>query len=145
MDLVLRLFGYRRMWVCEWGMYRSRYDGIDRQMGRPIHKDLGCAPPWAVSKIIPLSSLVKDYPDYADTFNEEYQQFENRKMIFKVLNAALTIASLLVAVAVTGALAFLKQEVINILLFMAGLLVAAIVIPIRVSEINELLKRLKGS
>ncbi|SPA44649.1 hypothetical protein [Cupriavidus taiwanensis] len=44
---ILRQFGYRVVYVSEWGEHDSRYDGIDRAMGRPIHKGMSVAPPWA--------------------------------------------------------------------------------------------------
>jgi hypothetical protein len=49
---LLRLCGYRIEYVCEWGTYAYRYDGSDYQMGRPIHKDMSVAPPWARRRIV---------------------------------------------------------------------------------------------
>jgi hypothetical protein len=49
---VLAYFGYRVKYVSEWGVHTYRYDGIDRAMGRPIHKDMSVAPPWAKRRIL---------------------------------------------------------------------------------------------
>ena len=51
---ILRLFGYKIEYVCEWGAYAYRYDGIDHTMRRPIHKDMSVAPPWAKRKIVKI-------------------------------------------------------------------------------------------
>jgi hypothetical protein len=50
------LFGYRILYRCEWGEYEYRYDVIDRQMGRPIHKDMSVAPPWAKAVLMKMSA-----------------------------------------------------------------------------------------
>ncbi len=47
-----KLFGYRIVYISEYGTHDSRYDSIDYTMGRPIHKDMGVAPPWAKRKFI---------------------------------------------------------------------------------------------
>ena len=49
---LLGLAGLEIQYVCEWGVYTHRYDSIDRHMGRPIHKDMSVAPPWAKLKIV---------------------------------------------------------------------------------------------
>lgn len=49
---LLEFLGYRVEYVCEWGVYDFRYDGIDRHMCRPIHKDMSVAPPWAKRRIV---------------------------------------------------------------------------------------------
>lgn len=48
---LLSLFGYKIVYVSEFGVHDSRYDSIDEQMGRPIHKDMSVAPPWAKAKL----------------------------------------------------------------------------------------------
>lgn len=52
LDWLLRLLGYQLVYVCEWGVFDSRYDALDRSMGRPIHGHMSTAPPWAKAKII---------------------------------------------------------------------------------------------
>jgi hypothetical protein len=47
---LLRLLGYRIEYVCEWGVYDCRYDGLDWHMGRPIHPGMSVAPPWAARR-----------------------------------------------------------------------------------------------
>lgn len=49
---LLALLGLRIVYVCEWGTYDHRYDGIDHTMSRPIHKDMSVAPPWAKLRIV---------------------------------------------------------------------------------------------
>lgn len=49
---LLSIFGLRIVYVCEWGSYSHRYDGIDRHMGRPIHAGMSVAPPWAKPRIV---------------------------------------------------------------------------------------------
>ena len=51
MRKLLNLLGYEITYVCEWGTYLHRYDGIDRHMCRPIHKKMSVAPPWAKLQI----------------------------------------------------------------------------------------------
>jgi hypothetical protein len=46
------LFGYRIIYVSEFGTHDSRYDSVDYMMGRPIHKDMSVAPPWAKMKLV---------------------------------------------------------------------------------------------
>lgn len=53
-DKLLSVFGFRIVYVCEWGTYDSRYDGVDHAMCRPIRKDMSVAPPWARLKIVRL-------------------------------------------------------------------------------------------
>jgi len=48
---LLKLLGLRIVYVCDWGTYSHRYDGIDRHMGRPIHPSMSVAPPWAKLRI----------------------------------------------------------------------------------------------
>jgi hypothetical protein len=48
---ILALFGLRVVYVSDWGSRSRRYDSIDRQMGRPIHKRMSVAPPWARLRI----------------------------------------------------------------------------------------------
>ena len=52
---LLALFGYRIEYVCEWGVYDYRYDGIDYAMGRPIHPQMSVAPPWAKRRIVAIA------------------------------------------------------------------------------------------
>ena len=47
MDRLLRYLGFTVAYVCDWGVYDSRYDSIDHHCGRPIHKNISVAPPWA--------------------------------------------------------------------------------------------------
>lgn len=49
---ILDFFGFDIIYFCEWGEYTHRYDGIDYTMGRPIHKNMSIAPPWAKIKIV---------------------------------------------------------------------------------------------
>jgi len=51
---ILKLFGYEIKYICEWGIYSHRYDGIDHTMCRPIHKDMSVAPPWAKRIIVKI-------------------------------------------------------------------------------------------
>lgn len=53
---LLARFGYRIEYVSEWGVHAYRYDGIDRAMGRPIHRHMGVAPPWARMRIVKAAS-----------------------------------------------------------------------------------------
>lgn len=46
-ERIARLFGFRCVYVCEWGEYAHRYDYLDHVQTRPIHKDMSVAPPWA--------------------------------------------------------------------------------------------------
>lgn len=55
MRKLLALFGLRIEYICEWGAYAHRYDSIDHHMGRPIHKDMSVAPPWATMRIVRAS------------------------------------------------------------------------------------------
>lgn len=55
----LKLFGYKIVYVSEYGVHDHRYDSIDRHMGRPIHKDMSVAPPWARLTIIKGKSDAK--------------------------------------------------------------------------------------
>ena len=45
------LFGYRIVYVSEFGTHNSRYDSTDYMMGRPIHKNMSVAPLWAKMKL----------------------------------------------------------------------------------------------
>lgn len=49
---LLRLLGYRIEYVSDFGVHSHRYGGIDAHMGRPIHKDMSVAPPWAKLRIV---------------------------------------------------------------------------------------------
>lgn len=53
---LLALLGYRIEYVCDWGVYAHRYDGIDRHMNRPIHQGMSVAPPWAQLRITRISA-----------------------------------------------------------------------------------------
>lgn len=44
---ILALFGFEVVYVSEWGTHDTRYGSLERMMTRPIHKDMGIAPPWA--------------------------------------------------------------------------------------------------
>jgi len=46
------LFGFKVVYVCEWGEYETRYDSLDYHMDRPVHRDMSTAPPWAKMKFI---------------------------------------------------------------------------------------------
>lgn len=48
----LNLFGYDIQYICNWGKYTHRYDTCDYWAGRPIHRDMSVAPPWAKLTII---------------------------------------------------------------------------------------------
>ena len=48
---LLKAIGLQIVYVCEWGTYTRRYDGIDYTMQRPIHSDMSVAPPWAKLRI----------------------------------------------------------------------------------------------
>lgn len=50
--ILLHVLGYRIEYVSEWGVHAYRYDGLDATMGRPIHKDMSVAPPWAKRRIV---------------------------------------------------------------------------------------------
>ncbi|GGC90791.1 hypothetical protein GCM10010994_55730 [Chelatococcus reniformis] len=52
MRWLLGLFGYRIEYGCDWGFYEHRYDAIDFHIGRPIHRDMSVAPPWAKARIV---------------------------------------------------------------------------------------------
>jgi hypothetical protein len=49
---LLALFGLRIVYVCAWGVYSHRYDGLDFHMCRPIHQGMSVAPPWAKLRIV---------------------------------------------------------------------------------------------
>lgn len=49
---LLAFLGYRIEYVSEYGIHSHRYDGTDYAMGRPIHKDMSVAPPWAKRRIV---------------------------------------------------------------------------------------------
>lgn len=49
---ILKLFGYKIMYVCGWGIYSYKYDTVDYWMTRPIHKNMSVAPPWAKMVIV---------------------------------------------------------------------------------------------
>ena len=49
---IFKLFGYKIEYECDWGIYSYRYDGVDFTAGRPIHKDMSVAPPWAKRRIV---------------------------------------------------------------------------------------------
>ena len=51
-EIKLNLFNFKIVYICDWGIYNTRYDTVDYQMSRPIHKNMGTAPPWAKLKII---------------------------------------------------------------------------------------------
>ena len=53
-ERILAWFGYRVVYVSEYGTHDTRYDATDYMMGRPIHKDMSTAPPWARRRIIPV-------------------------------------------------------------------------------------------
>jgi hypothetical protein len=48
---ILALLGLRVVYTSDWGTRLRRYDSIDRHMGRPIHKGMSVAPPWARLRI----------------------------------------------------------------------------------------------
>ncbi len=43
----------------EFGLHEQRYDALDRQMCRPIHKDMRVAPPWARMRIVARGTEAK--------------------------------------------------------------------------------------
>ncbi len=47
MRTVFAWFGWEIYYVCEWGEYSHRYDSLDLQAMRPIHRHMSVAPPWA--------------------------------------------------------------------------------------------------
>lgn len=51
---VLKQFGYKIVYECEWGACDYLYDTLDFQMCRPCHPDMSVAPPWASLKIVSL-------------------------------------------------------------------------------------------
>lgn len=51
---LLSWFGYRVVYVSEYGTHDYRYDGIDRTMCRPIHPDMSIAPPWSQMRIVKI-------------------------------------------------------------------------------------------
>jgi len=52
LNYILHLFGYKFIYVCEWGVYSHRYDSVDRMSMRPIHPNMSVAPPWATPHIV---------------------------------------------------------------------------------------------
>lgn len=52
MRRILKWFGYRIEYVCDWGVYVYRYDSLDYVMKRPIHSKMSVAPPWAKRRIV---------------------------------------------------------------------------------------------
>lgn len=52
MKWILSLFGYRIVYVCEWGTFDHRYDSLDAAMCRPVYEGMSTAPPWAKMKIV---------------------------------------------------------------------------------------------
>lgn len=51
MRTVLSWFGLEIVYVCGWGEYAYRYDSADRHSGRPLHRHMMVAPPWAKFRI----------------------------------------------------------------------------------------------
>ena len=51
MRKILNMIGLDICYVCQWGVYSHRYDGIDAYAGRPIHGQMSVAPPWAKMRI----------------------------------------------------------------------------------------------
>lgn len=49
---VFKFFNKRVVYDCEMGVYDFRYDSIDLQSMRPIHKNMSVAPYWATPKLI---------------------------------------------------------------------------------------------
>jgi hypothetical protein len=54
MGKFLSLFGYKIVYVCDWGTYSTRYGGNDLHMGRHIYRKMTTAPPWAKMKIVKI-------------------------------------------------------------------------------------------
>lgn len=52
LNWILSWFGYKIVYQSEYGTHDSRYDSADYQMGRPIHRDMSVAPPWAKMRIV---------------------------------------------------------------------------------------------
>jgi len=48
---LLSLFGLQIRYQSEFGTHTHRYDSIDMQMQRPIHREMTVAPPWAKMRI----------------------------------------------------------------------------------------------
>lgn len=57
-NTILKIFNYKVVYICSWGIYESRYSTIDYWAQRPIHPDVSVAPPWAAFKLIKLN--IKD-------------------------------------------------------------------------------------
>ncbi len=52
MRWLLRQFGFRIVYVCDWGVWDTRYSAVDYMMMRPCHPAMSVAPPWAVRRIV---------------------------------------------------------------------------------------------
>ena len=50
--LFVGMFGFKIVYESNWGVFDRRYDSIDIQMQRPIHENMGIAPPWAKMKFV---------------------------------------------------------------------------------------------
>ena len=63
LNCLLALIGYEIVYVAVWTTvdevgsynvektYMTRYSALDAKMGRPIHIDMGVAPPWAKMRV----------------------------------------------------------------------------------------------
>lgn len=60
-----RKLGFQVVYVCEWGVYEHRYNYLDRQMQRPIHRDMSTAPPWAKRRIVRSLDEFDEWDDAA--------------------------------------------------------------------------------
>lgn len=49
---MLRKFGKKIVYQCEWGNFDYIYSVDDLAMCRPIHENMTVAPPWANAKIL---------------------------------------------------------------------------------------------
>ncbi len=60
-----RKLGFHVVYVCGWGVFEHRYDSLDRQMHRPIHRDMSTAPPWAKMRIVRSLDELDEWDDAA--------------------------------------------------------------------------------
>ena len=56
---MLGIFGYRIVYVSEFGTHDTRYDSLDAMMGRPVHENMSVAPPWAGMRIVRSGSTAE--------------------------------------------------------------------------------------
>lgn len=49
---LIKLAGYRVVYVCDWGTYERRYGDFEYYTSYPITRDMKVAPPWAEKQIV---------------------------------------------------------------------------------------------